>query len=66
MKSVVTTFFEQMEKDVLERLYSGIVDETVAKDLIFPCKKLKNKSFGITDLWNIRRNLKSANSRWNK
>ena len=64
MKNVVTAFFEQLEKDVLERLCAE-VKETVATGIIYPETKVKSNSFGIADLWSIRRNRRTASGRLN-
>jgi hypothetical protein len=48
----------QLEKDILERLVSE-VHETVATDAQF-AKAKKTSSFGALNLWNLRRNTRSA------
>ena len=57
MKSDVMPSIVQMEAEVLRQLVTE-VRETIATD-IKPDKAIK-KSFGIIDLWNIRRKMKSA------
>ncbi len=57
----------QMEKNVFNQLVSE-VKETVATDIDFPkmnnYRKSNNSSFGIVDLWNLRRNRRSAGSQF--
>jgi hypothetical protein len=48
----------QLEKDILERLVTE-VPETVATDVQF-VKAKKTSSFGALNLWNLRRNTRSA------
>ena len=48
----------QLEKDILERLVTE-VHETVATDVQF-AKAKKTSSFGVLNLWNLRRNTRSA------
>ena len=64
MKNVVSAFFDQLEKDVLERLCAE-VKETVATGLAYPETKVKNNSFGIVDLWGMRKNRRTASGRLN-
>ena len=64
MKNVVSAFFDQLEKDVLERLCAE-VKETVATGLVYPEKKVKSNSISITDLWGMRKNRRTASGRWN-
>ncbi len=64
MKNVVSAFFDQLEKDVLERLCAE-VKETVATGLVYPENKVKSNSFGIVDLWGMRRNRRTASGRLN-
>lgn len=64
MKNVVSAFFDQLEKDVLERLCAE-VKETVATGLVYPETKVKSNSFGIVDLWGMRRNIRTASGRLN-
>jgi hypothetical protein len=64
MKNVEMLFFELLRKDVLQKLCKE-VKETVATEVEFPEVKAKKTSFGIADLWNIRRNKRTARGRWN-
>ncbi|WP_276503323.1 hypothetical protein [Terrimonas pollutisoli] len=57
MKSDVMPSIIQMEYGVLKELLTE-VKETVATDVELP--EPKKKTFGIVDLWNIRRNNKTA------
>jgi hypothetical protein len=59
MKSDVMPSIVQMEYGVLENLLTE-VKETLATDIEMP--EPAKPSFGIVDLWNIRRNTKSASS----
>jgi hypothetical protein len=58
MKSDVMPSIIQMEYGVLQDLLQE-VKETVAKDIKLPEPATK-PSFGVVDLWKIRRNAKSA------
>jgi hypothetical protein len=58
MKDDVMPSVVQMEYAQLQDLLKE-VKETVAKDIKLPEPKTK-RSFGVVDLWNIRRNAKSA------
>ena len=58
MKSDVMPSIVQMEYGVLQELLTE-VKETLATDIKLP--EPKKKTFGIVDLWNIRRNNKTAN-----
>lgn len=53
----------QMEPDVLNKLVRE-VKETLATNLNLP--EVKQRSFTIADMWNIRRNARSARSRFNR
>jgi hypothetical protein len=59
MKSDVMPSIVQMGKDELQHL-TAEVKETVATGIQLPIAK--KKSFGVVDMWNIRRNAKSASS----
>jgi ethanolamine utilization microcompartment shell protein EutL len=59
MKGNVKPSVIQMEEETFMRLVAE-VKETVATDIELP---KKNRSFGLVDLWNIRRNARSASSR---
>jgi hypothetical protein len=58
MKSDVMPSIIEMEYGVLQDLLQE-VKETVAKDIKLPEPATK-PSFGVVDLWKIRRNAKSA------
>ena len=58
MKSDVMPSIIQMEYGVLQDLLTE-VKETVAKDIKMPAQAPK-KTFGVVDLWKIRRNAKLA------
>lgn len=64
MKNVISAFFDQLEKDVLERLFAE-VKESVAAGLVYPDTKVKSNSLGIVDLWGMRRNIRTASGRLN-
>lgn len=57
MKSDVMPSRARVDAEVLKALLTE-VKETVATDFRMPEKV--TRSFGITDLWNIRRNAKTA------
>ena len=61
MKSDVMPSIVKMEPEVLRNLVKE-VKETVAMNIQLP--KAAKPSFGIVDLWNIRRNSRSAISRF--
>lgn len=58
MKSDVMPSIVQMEYGVLQNLLTE-VKETVAKDIKMP-EPVTKPSFGVVDLWKIRRNARSA------
>ncbi|HUB59518.1 MAG TPA: hypothetical protein VL978_02385 [Puia sp.] len=58
MKSDIMHSRVQLEKDILDRLVTE-VHETVATDVQL-AKAKKTPSFGVLDLWNLRRNTRSA------
>lgn len=60
MKHDVMPSIVQMEAEELRQLVSE-VKETVATGIKMP--EIKKKSFGIADMWNIRRNARSASDR---
>lgn len=53
----------QMEPDVLNNLVKE-VKETLATNIKLP--EVKQRSLTIADMWNIRRNAKTATSRFNR
>ena len=57
MKSDVMPSIVQMDKEELQHL-TAEVKETVATGIQLP--KTKTKSFGVVDMWNIRRNAKQT------
>ena len=61
MKNDVMPSIVQMEPEVLKNLVKE-VKETVAMNIQLP--ESDKPSFGIVDLWNIRRNAKTAMSRF--
>ena len=61
MKNEVMPSIVQMEYGVLENLLTE-VKETLATDIEMP--ETTKSSFGIVDLWNIRKNARSASSRF--
>jgi hypothetical protein len=62
MKNDVMPSIVQMEPGVLKNLVTE-VKETVATGIVLPKPK---KTFGAADLWNIRRNARSAQYRLRK
>jgi translation elongation factor EF-1beta len=61
MKNDVMPSIIQMDAEELQQLTAEI-RETVATGIQLPETKEKKKSFGIVDMWNIRRTAKSASS----
>jgi len=60
MNSNVMPSIVKMDKEELEQLLSTAdVKETIATEM--KMQKKQNRAFGIVDLWNIQRNMKSAN-----
>jgi hypothetical protein len=60
MNSNVMPSIVKMDKEELEQLLSTAdVKETIATEM--KMQKKQNRAFGIVDLWNIHRNMKSAN-----
>ena len=59
MKLDVKPSFVKMEKETLDQLVTE-VKETIA---VIDLNKKSKRSFGLIDLWNIRRNVKSASGR---
>jgi nucleoid DNA-binding protein len=64
MKSNVMQSIVQIEANQLKNLVSE-VRETVATGIV-NVKKVKTPGFGIVDLWNLRRGMKTAQAlrRW--
>ncbi|HTR30975.1 MAG TPA: hypothetical protein VMH27_17010 [Puia sp.] len=58
MKSDLMHSRVQLERDILDRLVTE-VHETVAKDVAF-AKTKQAPVFGVVNLWNLRRNSRSA------
>ena len=63
MKGQVMPAHVRMGKEALQELVTE-VKETVATDLVLP--EMPERTFGIVDLWNIRRNAISARSRFSR
>ena len=63
MRTDVMPSIVQMEPAVLKNLLKE-VKETVATGVKSP--RVQKRSFGIIDLWSIRRNLKTAQSRFGR
>jgi hypothetical protein len=61
MKSDVMPSIVQMEPEVLMNLVKE-VKETVATNVVLT--KKQKPSFGVNDLWNIRRNTRTARMRF--
>jgi hypothetical protein len=59
MKNDVMPSIVQMDTDELKSLLTE-VKETVAKG--FEMNRQPNRSFSVADMWNIRRNAKSASA----
>lgn len=59
MKNDVMPSIIQMEAEELQQL-TTVVNETIDSNFKLPKEKGTNRSFGVVDLWNIRRNAKSA------
>jgi hypothetical protein len=55
MKLDVKPSFVKMEKETLEQLITEVKETIAVVDL-----NKKSRSFGLIDIWNIRRNGKSA------
>lgn len=58
MKTNVMPSVIQIEKESLNKLIAE-VKETIAHDIKVPSKGI-HKKFGIADLWNCHRNIRSA------
>jgi len=56
MKLDVKPSFVKMEKETLDKLVTEVKETIAVVDL----NKESKRSFGLIDLWNIRRNGKSA------
>jgi hypothetical protein len=56
MKLDVKPSFVRMEKETLDQLVTEVKETIAVVDLY----KKSKRSFGLVDLWNIRRNGKSA------
>jgi hypothetical protein len=65
MKSDVMPSIVKMEEGLLEQLFAEAdVKETIATEVNF-AKKPK-RTFGLVDLWNVQRNMKSAGTLFNR
>lgn len=63
MKIDLNPSIVQMEPEVLSNLVRE-VKETLATDFKLPVRK--KRSFTVADLWNIRRNARTADSRFSR
>jgi hypothetical protein len=63
MNSDVMPSIVQMDAAVLKNLLTE-VKETVATDTIESKPSQNSSTFGIVDMWNMRRTAKSARSLW--
>lgn len=63
MKSDAVQSIVQMEPRILQQLVTE-VKETVATGIDYP--KMKKRSFGVVNLWNIRRNGRHAGGGFRK
>ena len=61
MKSNVMPSIVQIEKEKLRNLVTE-VKETVATDINLKSNKIKDKKFGIADLWNCQNMMRTAAS----
>ena len=59
MKNDVMPSIVQMEAEELQKL-TAVVKETIAGNFKSVKQKSTSRSFGTVDLWNIRRNARSA------
>ncbi|MES1221298.1 MAG: hypothetical protein ABUT20_37705 [Bacteroidota bacterium] len=59
MKNDVMPSIVQMEAEELQKL-TAVVKETIAGNFKLVKQKPSSRSFGTVDLWNIRRNARSA------
>lgn len=59
MKKDLLTEFAELQKEELAQL-CNVVKETLAKDIVSFEVKTKRKSYGINDLWSLRRSMKTA------
>lgn len=60
MKSNVMPSIVQIESKELKQLVSEVRETVATKIVKVSHKKNKVNSFGIVDLWNVRRNVKTA------
>ncbi|HEY8690062.1 MAG TPA: hypothetical protein VIM07_12570 [Chitinophagaceae bacterium] len=59
MNSNVMPSIIQIEKENLKQLVTQ-VKETLATNINLQPTKIKNKKFGIVDMWNCQRNMRTA------
>lgn len=59
MNSNVMPSIVQIEEESLRQLVTE-VKETIATNISFDPKAAKQKKFGIADLWNCQRNIRTA------
>ncbi len=64
MKKDLSSPFVALGKEELQQLCC-VVNETLATGIVLPERKEKRKSYGVNDLWNLRRNMRSAGRNWN-
>ncbi len=62
MRNDTKTAVVQMEANVLAELLTE-VKETIASDINMNVLVAKKNRYGIVDLWNMRRNIRTANNR---
>jgi len=65
MNSDAVQSIVQMEPRILQQLVTE-VKETVATGIEYPKKRVSKNSFGIVDLWNIRKNGRHAGGGFRK
>lgn len=63
MRRDLLTAFIELQREELEQL-CNVVKETLATGIVLPEVKSKRKSYGINDLWSLRRNMKTAGRNW--
>lgn len=59
MKKDLLTEFVELQKEEIAQL-CNVVKETLAKDIVSFEVKTKRKSYGINDLWSLRKSIKTA------
>jgi len=61
MNSNVLPSIIQIKKENLKQLVTE-VKETIATDVNMHASAVKNKKFGVADMWNSQKNIRTANS----